>query len=635
MFAASLLLSVVLVWWWQRVYLEAWRLIPSITSIALLAIVFLISSLTLEEIDEKIRSAVENLKHKTRRLSLFFIANVSLVVAATALGVLAEINWTKRNDAVVASIEAFLSVALFITALFNTHGLGGSVKFSRWLFWNPFMGGIKFVILQFFSWLFFSISVILAVLFIVSFYTVGLEIFVGVMTVAGVFCILAELLMIISLHTYDEEQFIAAKAKMTEPNWSSVMNQVFYMHMFLTVVILINIQYVPFISIYPVFLFSGMSFLQALCHWWFACVSVSLYTIVYLFFKTHDVNSRMNKPIQRVRGFILSFVQSIPLIVAAAIAVNDRMTSVPWFVVGTIHLLYIEVTYKDQPEISGSRELQPRHLLYAAMQHTDKLAQTFFGGSVVKESNLDPQDLYVFGYHPHGIIPVSLFWLRNSLDWDNLFPGVTFYTLTASSLHLVPIMRDLLQWRGGREVSLPSFLNSLRNKCNVLVVPGGQTELMLSEPCHKVVRLSIKHQGFIRVAIQEGASLVPIFSFGEHDVLHNISLPTIQKWFVKRLGAALPFHPHNGYLLPIPRREKITVVVGRPIKVRQVVTPTQEDIQPVLNQYLLELKRIFDKYKDQAFREKGRELVFIDGKGEVYEINDTTKDLGSLPVPAS
>lgn len=618
-FALSLLLSTVLFWWWQYVYHEAWRLVPSISSIALLSIVFLISSLTTEDMDETLRSAVEGLRTKTHRLSLFFAANVFLVLAATALGVLAEMNWQKRSNVLVASVEALLSVALFVTALFNTHGLGGSVKFSRWQFWNPFVGGVRFVVLQFFSWLFFSISVILAVLFIVSFYTVGLEIFVGVMAVSGMLCIIAELLMIISLHTYDEEQFIAASSREAH---SSLLQYVNRMHMFLTVVILINVQYIPFTSLYPIFLLSGMTFLEAFCHWWCACVSISLYTIVYLYFKTHDVNSRENKPLHRVRNFVLSFVQGIPMVITSAVAANDLYSALPWAIIAIIHLLYIQITYKQQPEISGSRELKEHHILYTFMQHTDKLAQEFFSGKVIKEADLDPQELYVFGYHPHGVIPVSLFWLRNSNDWKSLFPGVLFYTLTASSLHLVPIMRDLLQWRGGREVSLPSFLYSLRNKCNVLVVPGGQTELMLSQPCQKSVRLSIKHQGFIRIAIQEGASIVPMFSFGEHDVLYNVSVPTIQRWFVKRFGAALPFHPHNGYMLPVPRQEKITVVVGQPIKVRQIVNPTAEDIREVLHQYLIELRRIFNKHKNQTYSQKDRELIFIDAKGEAYEISE-------------
>ena len=59
------------------------------------------------------------------------------------------------------------------------------------------------------------------------------------------------------------------------------------------------------------------------------------------------------------------------------------------------------------------------------------------------------QGLYVLGFHPHGIVPITLFWLRCCSDWENLFPGVAFSPLTASVMHLVPLMRDLLQVRTG------------------------------------------------------------------------------------------------------------------------------------------------------------------------------------------
>ena len=55
--------------------------------------------------------------------------------------------------------------------------------------------------------------------------------------------------------------------------------------------------------------------------------------------------------------------------------------------------------------------------------------------------------LYVLGFHPHGIVPVTLFWFRCCAEWETLFPNVVFSPLTASVMHLVPLMRDLLQVR--------------------------------------------------------------------------------------------------------------------------------------------------------------------------------------------
>jgi hypothetical protein len=172
-FLLSCALSLSLALWWKYICERAWGLIPSITSLILLSVVFLVSSIASEDI--AITSAINYM-----RVHAFFGMNVMLAIAAAVLGILAEINWKNRGNSRVALVEAILSISFAITALFNTHGLGGRLANKNWSFWNPFVGGIKFVLLQFISWLLFSVSVIISIAFIVSFYTVGLELFVGV-----------------------------------------------------------------------------------------------------------------------------------------------------------------------------------------------------------------------------------------------------------------------------------------------------------------------------------------------------------------------------------------------------------------------------------------------------------------------
>lgn len=56
-----------------------------------------------------------------------------------------------------AAVEISLAVALSIIVLFNTHGLGGRALHQRWAFWQPWVGGAKFVTVQIASWAFFGI----------------------------------------------------------------------------------------------------------------------------------------------------------------------------------------------------------------------------------------------------------------------------------------------------------------------------------------------------------------------------------------------------------------------------------------------------------------------------------------------
>jgi hypothetical protein len=177
-FIISVVLSLSFLIWWRDVCEHAWGIVPSVSAIVLLAVVLLLSSLVSDEVDLKI--AVKSIQAGVTRFKFLVSVNLFLVVVSIVLGVLAEVNWTNRSNSKVAVMEAIISLALFVTAVLNTHGLGGQIKYKRWAFFNPFMGGVKFVFLQFCSWLLFSVSVILGVLFIVSFYTVGLELFAGV-----------------------------------------------------------------------------------------------------------------------------------------------------------------------------------------------------------------------------------------------------------------------------------------------------------------------------------------------------------------------------------------------------------------------------------------------------------------------
>ena len=57
------------------------------------------------------------------------------------------------------------------------------------------------------------------------------------------------------------------------------------------------------------------------------------------------------------------------------------------------------------------------------------------------------------------------------------------------------------------------------------------------------------------MALQEGAHLVPILSFGEVDLMDNVRFPILQQWFLKRIGVAFPHQPYGLYYLPIPRKQ--------------------------------------------------------------------------------
>lgn len=259
----------------------------------------------------------------------------------------------------------------------------------------------------------------------------------------------------------------------------------------------------------------------------------------------------------------------------------------------------------------------------------------------MRSAALSPDELYVFGYHPHGIMPLTVFWLRIGSAWERSFPGVSFSPLTASVMHLVPVMRDILQWMGGREVSRESIQLALRSRTNCLLIPGGQAEMMESSSAIDEIVLVTRHTGFIKLAMQERAKLVPVLSIGEVDLLDNVSIPKVQRWFLKRIGFAAPFNPYGRWYLPIPRPAAVTVVVGKPVTVAvpgvaapASTSPSDADLKRAMIDYFGEIQRIFDRHQEVAQAPRGlrkRRLMFLDHKGERCDF-DSLRHQWSLDI---
>lgn len=196
-------------------------------------------------------------------------------------------------------------------------------------------------------------------------------------------------------------------------------------------------------------------------------------------------------------------------------------------------------------------------------------------------------------------------------SFRRLLPGIRPVTLTASVVFVLPVLRDILAWLGLRVVTRRSFLRALRERGSVLLVPGGQAELVHThriftarEYCvyrsHKgearhgrgrpAPLLGAGHgrrpddvharpphlitsdcappprppAGFVRVALQAQASLVPLLALGEIDSLRNlISAPAMLQWTYKRLGFPVPYLVVGRWgLTPFPQRTGLRWVRG-------------------------------------------------------------------------
>ena len=138
------------------------------------------------------------------------------------------------------------------------------------------------------------------------------------------------------------------------------------------------------------------------------------------------------------------------------------------------------------------------------------------------------------------------------------------------------------------------------DKKSILIVPGGQREMAKSSPSSKHLILVIKHKGFIRMALEHGASLVPILSFGEVQTMSNVYLPSIQSWTLKHLGVGFPVLPYGRWFSPIPNSVPITVIIGEPIHLDKVKNPDENLINSIHTKYYAQIRQLFEQHKEEA-----------------------------------
>mmetsp|Transcript_34807 Transcript_34807/g.82573 ORF Transcript_34807/g.82573 Transcript_34807/m.82573 type:complete len:630 (+) Transcript_34807:253-2142(+) len=313
-------------------------------------------------------------------------------------------------------------------------------------------------------------------------------------------------------------------------------------------------------------------------------------------------------PACSIHGHVLIAGLHLPVhifcsVVAISMVVLPLQVAVTAWV--SVIIPYYGLTSWGDPAHTGRREWGRFRAFISA--HIDEAMRFWVGGVSVKRSSnkeLPPGKKYVFGYHPHGLYPTGAAYLSAVPAFQEALPGIQPATLVASALFLAPIIRDFAGWGGLRQVSRKSFVHALQTKGSVLLCPGGQAELIDAFRFHgpeKEVVINCRHRGFVRVALEHGAALVPVLVFGELLCLRNLfSLPVLQQLTYRALGFPVPYLLVGRWLTPIPRPHPVEFIVGDPIErdsSRQGVSVTDAEVEDIHRRYFHAIVDLFERHK--------------------------------------
>ncbi|CAG5875296.1 unnamed protein product [Menidia menidia] len=244
----------------------------------------------------------------------------------------------------------------------------------------------------------------------------------------------------------------------------------------------------------------------------------------------------------------------------------------------------------------------------------------FFPVKLIKTAELNPNKNYVLGCHPHGILAVGAFscFSTEGCGFEKAFPGVKSTLAVLAGLLKVPILRDYLMFAGICPVSKPSLVHLLSKsgKGNaVSIVVGGAAESLASSPGVNTVLMK-QRKGFIRIALEFGADLVPVYIFGENDLFHQLIFSEgslgrrLQDMFKKITGFAPCLFIGEQFVF-IPKRTPVTTVVGKPIPVPPPFIPTEEDVDHYHRLYMEALTKLFHEHKVSCGLPESHKLQII------------------------
>lgn len=217
---------------------------------------------------------------------------------------------------------------------------------------------------------------------------------------------------------------------------------------------------------------------------------------------------------------------------------------------------------------------------------------------------LDKTRHYIFGIHPHGVLALEryAFWASRDERWDRVFPGIETRDLCATALMVVPGPRTWCLMTGAVVADRSVAASILRETpYSLLMYPGGEREQMATEYGRDKVWVR-RHRGFVRLALEHGAPLVPCYMFGVTSQYRVSSfLGGLRTWLQRRFAVALPlFYGCSPLLFWLPSGERpVTAVFGAPIEVEHVERPTDEQVNEVMDRYIAGLTKLFDDNKER------------------------------------
>jgi 1-acyl-sn-glycerol-3-phosphate acyltransferase len=133
------------------------------------------------------------------------------------------------------------------------------------------------------------------------------------------------------------------------------------------------------------------------------------------------------------------------------------------------------------------------------------------------------------------------------------------------------------------------------------VVPGGISEVFTGDYNANSESVIVR-KGFLRMAARQGIPVIPVFCFGASQLFRQLPIPGLE--YVSNLLRVGICVFYGVFGLPIPYRQRLMYVTGRPIQL-PLSSPSvlskadeEEHVEWMYQQFCDELHRLFTRHKE-------------------------------------
>ncbi|GMH36582.1 hypothetical protein BSKO_04455 [Bryopsis sp. KO-2023] len=207
---------------------------------------------------------------------------------------------------------------------------------------------------------------------------------------------------------------------------------------------------------------------------------------------------------------------------------------------------------------------------------------------------------YLFCWFPHGVLAFG--WMSAAGTDTHYFRDRKVYGIAGSSVFYIPLFRHLSACLGGLPATRVNINRLLEmGRAVVFLSVGGMAEMFLTSN-RKTEQIYLKdRKGFLRLAVAGGHTIIPMYVFGQSQML-TLWSPKFLGSLSRKLGFTMGFL-YGRWGLPIPRPIDCMVVTGLPIDCGPAMSKDEpgfdEKVEQLHAQFTIAIKDIFETHKKE------------------------------------